>query len=383
MSSVEPRGAAWRSVRLMARGGYEDAGKTRYVGAHESGLTVDESHYTGRHSSVALGVPATASLVPGGFVQAAPRRVRRGRTIVLTAAVTSFVWVALLVGAYFLYQQIFIADPSSLPDAYSFDTDDSEFADSSSGATPVPDAVAPGGPQADAVPGAGTDEAGRPGETAGGPGSAQAGAASGADSGGSGTVPGAAGSAAAAGTQSGASGAWDGTWTVRAPQGDFGAGYRILEDWPGGNTSVVVGRTKGASGSFAISGPAVTSAQVVIDVASLNSGNSLRDSQVRSKHLHTGRYPTATFTLTAPVDLGGVPAEGQIVEVSAPGTLDLHGVARPVTASIQAVARGGAVEVVGSLGILMSDYGITGLSTPVNSARDEAVIEFKLAFDRS
>ncbi|MDQ3469796.1 MAG: YceI family protein [Actinomycetota bacterium] len=43
------------------------------------------------------------------------------------------------------------------------------------------------------------------------------------------------------------------------------------------------------------------------------------------------QFPGATFTLTAPIKFGAVPATAQPVTASATGDLTLHGVTRSVT----------------------------------------------------
>ena len=50
-------------------------------------------------------------------------------------------------------------------------------------------------------------------------------------------------------------------------------------------------------------------------------------------------YPTATFTLTSPIDLAPVPAAGVIKSYTAHGKLTLHGTTRAVTFTLTAERR--------------------------------------------
>jgi polyisoprenoid-binding protein YceI len=60
-----------------------------------------------------------------------------------------------------------------------------------------------------------------------------------------------------------------------------------------------------------------------------------RDDKVQSA-LETSTYPTATFVLTSPVDLGAAAASGEAVTVQATGEPTIHGVTTTVTIPLQA-----------------------------------------------
>ena len=57
----------------------------------------------------------------------------------------------------------------------------------------------------------------------------------------------------------------------------------------------------------------------------------MRDGQLGRQGVQTDQFPTATFVLTAPIDLGTIPAEGTPVDVTAVGDLTLHGVTKSVS----------------------------------------------------
>ena len=71
-----------------------------------------------------------------------------------------------------------------------------------------------------------------------------------------------------------------------------------------------VGRTSAVTGSLAFDGAAITSVEIEADLTQLRSNDSRRDRTLGSQGLETGTYPTASFSLTQPIALDAVPAEG-------------------------------------------------------------------------
>ena len=89
-----------------------------------------------------------------------------------------------------------------------------------------------------------------------------------------------------------------------------------------------------------------------------------RDNQFNGNLLETATYPTATFTLTAPIDLGGPPADATPVSATATGDLTLKDTTKSVTFDVQAQKDGDSIQVVGSTDILFADYGIPRPDVP-------------------
>ncbi len=52
--------------------------------------------------------------------------------------------------------------------------------------------------------------------------------------------------------------------------------------------------------------------------------------------MDTAQYPTSTFKLTQPIDLGSVPADGKTITAKATGDLTLHGTTKSVTFEVEA-----------------------------------------------
>ena len=69
-----------------------------------------------------------------------------------------------------------------------------------------------------------------------------------------------------------------------------------------------------------IDGTTITAVDITADLTTLQSDEANRDRQLQRQGIETGTYPTATFSLTQPIDLGSVPADGQVVDATATGT---------------------------------------------------------------
>ncbi len=192
-------------------------------------------------------------------------------------------------------------------------------------------------------------------------------------------------SAEATGDPDGATGGIAGLWTTDPSVGSFSdfsssfVGYRVREELASIGATEAVGRTPDVTGSMRVEGTTITSAEFTADLTTLQSDESNRDRQLGRQALETGTFPTATFVLTGPVDLGAVPAEGETVDVTVTGDLTLHGVTRSVEVPLQAKLEDGVVTVVGSLPILFADYDIEKPSSfVVLSVEDNGIMEFQL-----
>ena len=152
-----------------------------------------------------------------------------------------------------------------------------------------------------------------------------------------------------------------GTWSV----GDGSVvGYRVREQL-GGVTAVTdaVGRTSAVMGSATIeadgAGLRVSAAGFEADLTQLASDDGRRDNRIRSMGVESDRFPTATFTLTAPVAVGADALAGATVDVSLFGDLTIHGVTKAVTIAGQARLNGDRIEIVAALTFPFSDFGMT------------------------
>jgi len=178
----------------------------------------------------------------------------------------------------------------------------------------------------------------------------------------------------------------DGTWSVDTETGAFDfetatgtfAGFRIQEELASIGATTAVGRTGDVTGSITIEGTTVVDGAFDVDLSTLTTNERRRDDRVQQA-LETDRFPTATFALTQPIELGAGAAEGEEIAVDAVGELTIHGVTREITMPIQAQLVGGTIVVVGSVDVVFADYGVEVPSAQiVLSVEDHGILELQL-----
>ena len=181
-----------------------------------------------------------------------------------------------------------------------------------------------------------------------------------------------------------------GTWVVDTETGDFDfeqasgtfVGFRIQEELASIGSTTAVGRTGDVTGTLEIDGTTVTEASFEVDATTITTNESRRDDQVQ-RALETSTHPTATFTLTEPIELGDDAGSGAPVTATAVGELTIHGVTRPVELGIEAQLVDDTIVVVGSTDIVFSDYGVTvPQARIVLSVDDQGVLELQLLLRR-
>ncbi len=192
-----------------------------------------------------------------------------------------------------------------------------------------------------------------------------------------GTPPGRLHLPSAAGVAGGpaAPGPVSGTWTVSTGSQ---AGYRVNE-LLFGQTHTAVGRTSQVSGGMVISGTEVTAADFSVDMASVKSDQGSRDVQFRGFIMRTADYRGASFRLTSPIQLGAVPAVGQVLTEQAVGDLTMRGVRRSVSFTLRAVRLpSGGIDVNAEIPIRFSDWHIPNPSFAVAQVGSTGTLEVLL-----
>jgi polyisoprenoid-binding protein YceI len=176
------------------------------------------------------------------------------------------------------------------------------------------------------------------------------------------------------------SGSVAGTWTIGS--GSV-VGYRVNEVLLGQNATAV-GRTTSVSGHMMIDGTTVTAATFSVPMATIHSDKSQRDAQFDGRIMDVAQYPTGTFTLTSPISLAPLPAQGVTRDYTAHGTLTLHGTTRPVTFTLTAERKGAQIDAVGHIRVLFADWNIQNPSfAGFVTTQDYGQLEFLLVFDKS
>jgi polyisoprenoid-binding protein YceI len=178
-----------------------------------------------------------------------------------------------------------------------------------------------------------------------------------------------------------------GGWQVAA---DSLAGYRVREhlaNLPA--ESDAVGRTSDVTGSITVEadgdGARLTAGQLDVDTTTIASDESRRDNRLRNEGLQTDQYPTASFTLTQPVDVPATALSGAPADVTLVGDLTLHGETKAVEIPAQAQMADGKIQVAGSLTFPLSDFGISppNVGGFILSISDQGTLEFLVSFEKA
>ncbi len=189
-------------------------------------------------------------------------------------------------------------------------------------------------------------------------------------------------------SETGAAASLDGVWSVDTALGSYEdytsswAGYRVGEELSGIGTTDAVGRTAAVSGTLEIAGTTVVAAAVEVDLTTVVSDRPQRDGLVQ-RALDTRQFPSARFELTEPVSFEALPAAGESVTATVAGSFEIHGVSRPVTATLEATWVEDIIIVGGAFEIRFEDYGISPPRAPiVLSVEDTGTVELLLNFTR-
>lgn len=149
-----------------------------------------------------------------------------------------------------------------------------------------------------------------------------------------------------------------------------------------------MGRTSTVNGNVTIepdgTGVRVSKAVFEADLTQLQSDDGRRDNRIKSVGVESDRFPTATFTPTAPVSVGADALTGTTVDVSLSGDLTIHGVAKAVTIGGQARLNGDRIEIVAALTFPFSDFGMTPPSVGgFVQAQNDATLEILLSLAKA
>jgi polyisoprenoid-binding protein YceI len=174
-----------------------------------------------------------------------------------------------------------------------------------------------------------------------------------------------------------------GTWQV-VPGSQSFVGYRVQEELATVGAATAVGRTSEVTGTLEFDGASITAVSIEADLTALRSDSDRRDGALRQQALETNSFPAASFNLTEPIQLDGVPEGEETIDTAATGELTLHGVTRQISLPLQGRLVNGQVVVVGSTEIVFADYDIEQPSAAsVLSVEDHGTLEVQLVFERA
>ena len=187
-----------------------------------------------------------------------------------------------------------------------------------------------------------------------------------------------------------AGGGIEGDWKIDTETGEFDfesatgsfVGFRIDEELSGVGAAEAVGRTGDITGGITIEGTSATTGSFEVDMTTITTNESRRDDRVQGA-LSTDHFPTATFELTEPIELGAGAADGEAVKTTGVGDLTIKGTTKSVTMDIEAKLVEGTVVIVGSTELSLADFGVEAPSAPmVLSVSDTATLELQFLLTR-
>lgn len=180
-----------------------------------------------------------------------------------------------------------------------------------------------------------------------------------------------------------ATGDLDGEWTVTAGDeaNSTSAGYTVAEVLNGTDVTVV-GTTADVSGSATITDQQLTTGEIVVQTASITTDSDRRDNQFRGNIFDVANNPTATFTVTSPVDLSSVPTDGTTGTVTMDGTLTLKGQTRDVSVETQVLRSGEDIIVSGAIPATWTDYGVEPPSLGFVTVDPTGTVDFLVTLSR-
>lgn len=182
-----------------------------------------------------------------------------------------------------------------------------------------------------------------------------------------------------------------GTWVVDTTVGEFSfadatstfVGFRVDEELANVGQTEAIGRTSTVEGEMVIDGTTLQSVDVVANFFFMSSDIPRREGAMR-RAMGVDEHPEGTFTLTEPVDFGGIPAEGETLTATAVGDLTVNGVTNPVDVELEAQVADGLILVVGRTPVAFADFDITAPQAgPVVSIEQDGTVELQLWFSRA
>ncbi|MBK6765628.1 MAG: YceI family protein [bacterium] len=145
----------------------------------------------------------------------------------------------------------------------------------------------------------------------------------------------------------------------------------------------IVGKTNAVTGYVTLSSGG-GSGEIHVDLASLDTGMSLRNKHMRDNHLETERFPEAVFSLSSLSLPTGTLQPGTRTQVTVTGMLALHGVTKSIspTTYFTPSASGDELTIEAEFSVLLQDSSITRPEFLIMKVAEDQRISVKLVAHR-
>ena len=140
------------------------------------------------------------------------------------------------------------------------------------------------------------------------------------------------------------------------------------------------GRTHKVTGGIGAdpANPSAATVEVSIDMASLDTGNSLRNREMRELYLETGKHPTTTFKSVS-VEAPGSIAPNTPADIKVTGDFTLHGVTKRMTIPVRVVLiPDGHIHATSTFNVHMPDFDINVPKNILVTVNDEVPVRLDL-----
>ena len=140
------------------------------------------------------------------------------------------------------------------------------------------------------------------------------------------------------------------------------------------------GKTSDVTGTIVAdpANPAESSVQVTINVGVLDTGNGLRNKEMRERYLETPKFGTAAFksvSVSGPASI----APNQPADISVTGDMTIHGVTKRMIISVRVVLiPDGRIHATSNFKIHMPDFGISVPHNILVTVNDEVPVRLDL-----
>jgi polyisoprenoid-binding protein YceI len=150
------------------------------------------------------------------------------------------------------------------------------------------------------------------------------------------------------------------------------AGFELPNDAVGKTSAITGGILLDGAGKVDSSG-----SRISVDLSTLKSDRDRRDNFIKRRTLVTDSFPTATLTVLELRGLPGVLPTSGALTLTLIGNLTVHGVTRPTTWEVTAVADGDAFTGKASTHVKFGDFNMTQPRVPVVlSVVDDILLEY-------
>ncbi|MBZ8177758.1 hypothetical protein GP475_05800 [Corynebacterium poyangense] len=175
-----------------------------------------------------------------------------------------------------------------------------------------------------------------------------------------------------------------GHWEVakgKAPNSSA-VGFTFEEILPSGHKTTS-GTTHEVSGAIDIDGEQLRSGDITVQMGNITTDEAKRDISVRNKLLFTDKFPESSFRLTSPVDLSGIPGNGNPGTVKLTGDITILGKTKEISEDFLVLRDGDSLIASANIPINREDFGVITPDFIAAKVAKDGELNIRLAFKKT